>query len=257
MKKLNALAGLFLVSLLVFVVSCVTKEYQVTQPYYETEMRQEAYTVTEEYETEVQHSNNIYQARMQLARADLSGLILHLEGDELIFWTCTSIDLDNWCTRAYSSWCNPYRDKGDDAAQAAWNAKENAPEGRQPLTGQNGQITIQIENVGATGGISLYSLSLGTPLYKAHSYLPIAHTSSNQIQFSLDKAFTLGDYAMIVITCPEFGAFRLVSMDYIWDELEVTTREVTKYRDVPVQVEKQRTVTETRQVPFWEAIFGE
>jgi len=33
--------------------------------------------------------------------------------------------------------------------------------------------------------------------------------------------------------------------------------EVTKERQVPYEVEKQRTVMQTKQVPFWEAIFGE
>ncbi|GAG28032.1 unnamed protein product, partial [marine sediment metagenome] len=34
------------------------------------------------------------------------------------------------------------------------------------------------------------------------------------------------------------------------------TREVTKYRQVPVEVEKQRTVTEYKKVSMWELIFG-
>lgn len=34
------------------------------------------------------------------------------------------------------------------------------------------------------------------------------------------------------------------------------TREVTKYRQVPVEVEKQRTVTEYKKVSMWELILG-
>ena len=33
--------------------------------------------------------------------------------------------------------------------------------------------------------------------------------------------------------------------------------EVTKERQVPYQVEKQRTVIQTEKVPFWEVLFGE
>lgn len=37
---------------------------------------------------------------------------------------------------------------------------------------------------------------------------------------------------------------------------QVKTREVTKYRQVPVQVEKQRTVNQHRKGSVWEALFG-
>jgi len=47
-----------------------------------------------------------------------------------------------------------------------------------------------------------------------------------------------------------------------WDETvtgtsqRTETREVTKYREVPVEVEKQRTVTKYKKVSMWELIFG-
>jgi len=47
-----------------------------------------------------------------------------------------------------------------------------------------------------------------------------------------------------------------------WDETvtgtfeRTETREVTKYRQVPVEVEKQRTVTKYKKVSMWELIFG-
>jgi len=37
---------------------------------------------------------------------------------------------------------------------------------------------------------------------------------------------------------------------------QVQTREVTKYRQVPVKVEKERTVTEYRKGSVWDALFG-
>ncbi len=44
-----------------------------------------------------------------------------------------------------------------------------------------------------------------------------------------------------------------------WTDLEEVTRykEVVEYREVPVQVEKQRTVTEYERVPVWEWLFGD
>lgn len=47
-----------------------------------------------------------------------------------------------------------------------------------------------------------------------------------------------------------------------WDETvtgtseRTETREVTKYRQVPVEVEKQRTVTKYKEVSMWQLIFG-
>ena len=79
------------------------------------------------------------------------------------------------------------------------------------------------------------------------------------IEFSFDEMFETDGWALIYITSLPFQTrcFLTMSVDYVWDDVETGTREATKYRDVPVQVEKQRTVTETRQVPFWQAIFGE
>ncbi len=55
----------------------------------------------------------------------------------------------------------------------------------------------------------------------------------------------------MVITCtPPFGGPVIEKVQLIWFD------EVTKERQVPYQVEKQRTVTKTEKVPIWEAIFG-
>jgi len=51
------------------------------------------------------------------------------------------------------------------------------------------------------------------------------------------------------------------TLRFLWSNEATEDQIVTSERQVPYQVpyqvEKQRTVTETRQVPFWEAIFGE
>jgi hypothetical protein len=48
-----------------------------------------------------------------------------------------------------------------------------------------------------------------------------------------------------------------IRMTLKWTETEEKTlyREVTKYREVPVQVEKQRTTTEYKKVSLWVALF--
>jgi hypothetical protein len=47
-----------------------------------------------------------------------------------------------------------------------------------------------------------------------------------------------------------------VKAELFWtDTIETEGKEVTKERRVPVLVEKQRTVMQTKRVPFWEAVF--
>jgi hypothetical protein len=51
----------------------------------------------------------------------------------------------------------------------------------------------------------------------------------------------------------------IISVKLVWSDDIIEKRTVTKERqvpyEVPVQVEKQRTVMQTKKVPFWEAIF--
>ena len=49
---------------------------------------------------------------------------------------------------------------------------------------------------------------------------------------------------------------KLIWSDEVIEEQTVTKERLVSYQ-VPYEVEKQRTVTETRRVPFWEAISGE
>ena len=58
------------------------------------------------------------------------------------------------------------------------------------------------------------------------------------------------------------GKYARVTAVLEWDEAvagtttRTETREVTKYREVPVEVEKQRAVTKYYKVSMWELIFG-
>jgi len=45
------------------------------------------------------------------------------------------------------------------------------------------------------------------------------------------------------------------SVQIVWADQTVENRTVTKERQVPYQVEKQRTVMQMKKVPFWEALF--
>lgn len=47
------------------------------------------------------------------------------------------------------------------------------------------------------------------------------------------------------------------SIRIVWVDEVLETKTVAKERQVPYEVEKQRTVTQIKKVPFWEAVFSE
>ena len=49
------------------------------------------------------------------------------------------------------------------------------------------------------------------------------------------------------------GIFKIKTS--IAEEKVTKQREITKYKEVPVNVEKQRTVTESKKVSLWQIIF--
>jgi len=79
--------------------------------------------------------------------------------------------------------------------------------------------------------------------------------TDNSITFD---AKDIKEFAILINVAPEIRqpAVKLTWSDDIIEEKTVTKERQVPY-EVPVQVEKQRTVMQTKQVPFWEAIFGE
>jgi hypothetical protein len=47
-----------------------------------------------------------------------------------------------------------------------------------------------------------------------------------------------------------------MTIDYVGYKTEIVDTEVTKYRDVPVQVKKQRTITDYQKISVWQRLFG-
>jgi len=175
---------------LVLTTSCVSKEYSVTETYYETEMRQESYVVTERYVTEqlVQKSEVLFEGDCYVVEAVLftinrsdATLLGTFEGPPGAFRIFTS---------------------------------HHPPAGK-----------MKYESLGGRG---TFDISLGPGEY---------HTA-----FSPHPGMEGGMYHL--------------RLTLVWTELEEATeqKQATKYREVPVQVEKQRTVVETRKVPIWELI---
>jgi len=276
------LAGLTLV----LTTSCVTREYEVTETYYETEMRQEAYTVTEEYEIRTSHTTSLYKDKMLIGYYRLTGFLFHLGEDEV---TCSVIQ------PVYSPGLRALTEavlqKGMSPAGSVvwywvktplfWNTlklpdvtfthdevvckyileyleRNNLNKKKENLSYTDGHaghmITVHVGD-GQSSVVSMYRvLECSRNVFKGEHICPVKSISGEDAEFSLAEMFEVGNYAIVAIGYPRHGTFHTVSIDRVWDDIKVETRQVTKYRDVPVQVEKQRTVTETKQVPFWEPV---
>jgi hypothetical protein len=90
-------------------------------------------------------------------------------------------------------------------------------------------------------------------------------TASNKIlyeqlgqQGNFQVPLSVGEYTVVLRDSRIWGKPAILSLIVKWTELGPVTkyRDVTKNREVPVQVEKQRTITKSKKASFWEMIFG-
>ena len=84
-------------------------------------------------------------------------------------------------------------------------------------------------------------------------FQPLDTSTENEITFDTEG---IEEFAILVNSWNEraVSSVRLVWSDDIIEQRTVTKELQVPY-EVPVQVEKQRTVMQTQKVPFWEAIF--
>jgi len=201
MGKVNLLVGGLAAATLILTMSCVSKDYTVTETYYETELRQESYVVSERYVTE------------ELC-----------EKSEVLFEGYTSV-----------------------------------PEHPNPKPGYVVLFSIERSDAILSG---IFEGPMGTFHIRTSHHPPagkmIYEDRGGGGTFEISPS--PGDYyaAFLGHYATGGGKWYLV-LTLEWTELQevIKHREVTKYHEVPVQVEKQRTVTKTEKVPFWELLFSE
>jgi len=250
MQKIYSLAALII--LLILTISCVNKE--VTETYYETENRQESYTTTEPYENLIPHKGD--NPLSKNAGRTAVDILLNRTSDNNVRWAIVTASTQNPLVRTFAiqqsgknhrisvSLSEGYPNfvlatmlnrRSPEGVKLGFQAKPLTPEQRakiSPFWTSAEDITVASQfGFSGPGGDMTFPTSTG-PGY-----------------FSFDDLFNTSGWALISI----FYASSAYSVDYVWDEVRVETKEVTKYRDIPAQVEKQRTVIQ--KVPFWEVIF--
>lgn len=303
---------------LFFIASCVTKEVAVTQTYYETEYRQEAYTTNKEYSIFTPHTITIYDGK-SLSGHNYVAIMFNQGQDGLI--RLASIEYGDWYPQVSKftpetkgvnqriSITEPICFVGlsrvrDTLAtskgfQPTYEITLHKDEGFSPSMEILGQVleSYGFEDYGdyiyikGLKDLTLSNVPAGLPEELFHLSKTMAQwgfkgdTESDKMvenifgyvkgtklkdedikrpyELPLDVMFEKGNWCLVVLSFESYEMSsqgqvqwvesKPVHLDYVWDSVETGVKEVTEYREVPTQVEKQRTITEFKKVPFWQA----
>ena len=240
MNKLNPLFVLMV--LFIFAASCVSKEVPVTETYYETEYRTEPYTTTEDVVIDKVCGDEI-----------LSTII----GSESEFTPRPCI----W-SQASSGLASYYEYKipqHDISRIEVTLPEEMTPTGRSisiydVSKAKQSHKWEDAREIGKLEGVTyelLQQFLVAThPEQRKELWQSMANPP-RQLEFNSENITNL---AILCCFCNDStGPIQTVRL--IWCD-EITERKmVTKEKQVPYEAEKQRTVMQTKKVPFWEGIF--
>ncbi len=257
MKQLSLLIPFSTIICLVFSVSCVSKEVEVTETYYETEYRteykMETYTETEDVVVKtiegkeylspiVRWQTGLYfpalgtGALMTYYYGYAVGVLMHSRNKVEITLTPGAVK-----QKGYILVCDlggigqiPPLPRRTDALPERRNGVV-LPPGEQAWLDQINAVTANPERIlGA-----LYITGDGT---------------QNRIVVDPVRTTIFAIFANTWVINP------ISSAQLVWSDDVIEKQTLTKERQVPyqvpVQVEKQRTVMQTKRVPFWEVILG-
>lgn len=246
MRKLGMLFSIIIVTSLLLVTSCVTRQVPVVETYYETEYKTEYRTepYTETVNTVISSKQGVTYLNLQ-TKWYTDVLVPGFEG----------------------SGGTHYYDYIIESSHSKNQVEINLSQNAQLQSG-----VVRVYDLSATGPIP----PRPTP-YKKFYYEPseidwvsnlnavvstarllgqvqLGSGMSNQIVFDANNIREFGIFA----TTWDFYAIRSVKL--IWTDEVIGPKTVTGERQVayqvPYQVEKQRTVSKTETVPFWDALLG-
>jgi hypothetical protein len=242
---------------LVLTTSCVTKEYTTTETYYETqyktEYKTESYTETENVAVSTNEGKKyldpVVQWNDRLSFGETGNI------DETSYYGYSLIDYD----------FNPLEHS---KVQIKITISGLAQQ-------QKGTIVVyNLTSVGQIPPMPTWVAGQGFGWLPTRSYLqwfeeelrprllaaPIlaeSHTGVGGEDYIIFDAKGLTDFAIFTNT---YNSRPISFIELTWSDDIVVQKPVTKERQipyqVPVQVQKQRTVIKTKTVPIWEALFG-
>jgi hypothetical protein len=253
MNKSKIAVAIVVLSSLVFTVSCVNKEYPATETYYETqyqtEYRTETYTETENVVVSTKEGTKYLDPVVQW-------------NNSLSFAETGNIDTTSYY--GYSLFDYDFNPLEHSKIQVKIVVSGLA---------QQQKGTIVVYNLTGVGQIppmptAVSPWNIGyyharwfaeelTPRLMAAPILAELHTDVGEENDVTFDAKGITDFAIFANT---YNSRPISFVELTWSDDTVVQKPVTKERQVPyqvpVQVEKQRTVAKTETVPFWEAILG-
>ena len=293
MKEVGFLIFILAASSLILPCACVSKEYLVTESYYETEYtteyRTEDCVETESVVTTISGDQHLFT---KVYWFEMNAMLLDVFTDSI--GVKHEVAYDRICYVGYElpkhggSKITGRLQRGIRAIKLEW-----VPGWERRQTYGRGDVILRAYDVSGIGHLTKFSTTWKPPTgYQfpsapSQSYFPFGQPDNPDkfekwidcINSELASARSLheGIYdqgeafefdatgatelAIIVAGAAMPQSSPVCDVRLIWSDEEIKEKTVAKERQVPYkvphEVEKQRTVTETRQVPFWEAIFGE
>jgi hypothetical protein len=281
MKKLSLLVTPSIIICLVFTVSCVSKEVPVTETYYETEYKTEYktenYTAIEDVVVKTAEDSESVGIKSQWKT---SLVYLSESGSDLICYYGYDIRAQEHSRSHIQISFNlqPQLHKGIiyviDLTGDCYDQNIQYPDVlfgylfMEQLTDiEERQISQPSLKGPPTGGGIMPGLENEYKHQWLDGFYALAKNPKRLLaELSVDKAtandqitFDAKDikaFAIVIATNPEIKqpSVKLTWSDDIIEKQTVTKEKQVPYQ-VPVQVEKQRTIMQTKKVPFWEAIF--
>jgi hypothetical protein len=246
MKKLSIIFYILIITSLLLVMSCVTRQVPVVETYYETEYKTEYRTepYTETVNTVISSKQGATYLNLQ-TKWYTDVLIPGFEGSGGTYYYDYVIE--------------------------SWHSKNQVEVNISPGAQEQSGV-VRVYDLSSTGPIP----PRPTP-FKQYWLQPSEINWLNNLNVVLSTAPMLGEVQLgsgaanqIVFDASnvrEFGvlattwnAYAIRSVKLIWTDEVIGPKTVTGERQVayqvPYQVEKQRTVYKTETVPFWDAILG-
>jgi hypothetical protein len=251
MKKLILLFSFVIIISLVFTVSCVSKEVQVTETYYETEYKTEYKTETYTETEDVVVSTSEGQTFLMPVSQWQAGIYLKAAGSGIGMTYYYGYEIDgNEHTRSEvvikeSSAVPGYIGVWDLAGVGQIPAIP-LHGGPRELSASGSGVTQYPDEQEWFGNLN----AILTDSKRVLKFQPLDTNAGSEISFDAEG---IKEFAILVNSLNKNA---LQSVKLVWSEDVIEKRTMTKERQVPyqvpVQVEKQRTVTKTEKVPFWE-----
>lgn len=252
MKKFSLTMAIVVTMLLLFTVGCVTREVPVTETYYETEYKTKYKTETY---TEIQ--NVVVSTKED--RKYLKPVVRW--NDNLSFGTIVGPDSTYYYGYVLNDWdFNPLQHsnvqvKVDISASAQ---QQNGTIIVYDMTGV-GQIPPMPTPVygwsndySYTNTYQFWFDQILIPGLSAGHVVGERHTGVGEEDYLIFDAKNMTDFAILV---NNYNFYTISSVELTWSDEVIGQKTVTSQRQVPyqvpVQVEKQRTIMQTKKGPFW------